>query len=103
MTFKKSLKNEIIEESIKDWFEIFQQHHKHKGVVDYLDDTKKVFSLLLKGEFSQAKKILKNIDEKKLLSFLLKADQSTLHLITTPIHMLDFLMGWDLANKLDIC
>jgi len=53
------------------------------------------------GAEEKLKKTLKNSNAKaEIIDFIIRADVLTLHLISTPIHMIDAIAGFDIAEKI---
>lgn len=54
----------------------------------------------LKGDKEGIKQVASGVTKEKLLDFFLKLDVLTLHLLSSPIHIIDAITGWDLHSNL---
>jgi hypothetical protein len=79
---------------------------KQKGLLDYILKAGKTFYNLFKAAMMKDKKKVKEIlnteiSKEDLMDFILKLDQSTLHLLTGPLHFIEAVTGWHLAADVD--
>lgn len=110
VTFMNMLSTELMEATDKDvalkkvrdamkasGFEIRQE----KGLWHYLLDAKaeivKLIAAAWKKDIAAIKAILtKEVSKQDVLDFVLKLDLLAFHVLTTPIHYIDAVTGWDL-------
>lgn len=74
------------------------------GILQYLGAASvgivEILVAALKGDKETIKEVSSRVTKEKLLDFFLKLDVLTLHLLSSPIHIIDAITGWDLHSNL---
>ncbi len=78
--------------------------HKTKGLIQYLKSAGKGIGKMviaaIKGDTETVKKVARSIRKEDVVHFLLQLDMATLHILSSPIHTIAAITGWELEANI---